>query len=329
MDLCSAYQAMPQKNCGICAYASCSTFLRNVIFRGDSLRKCLWMEQGYPLDTVAMETLVQAVQPKITQVKPAALIEPCTTQSGMVMAELYLAHREVEYGYLDPVVCDILPVWTEAVRCSRQLGIARIEFGQKEILLSITGKTIIRRAENEEDISRTGELLSRIVEGATICTCLSTRMECISGVGTCTDSNPPNITPEERSHLQWVDDVAGRIRDTWKTSSSDLGSLSLRRQAIALLASNNGGLLLLSAAHHLSLLEATLTDLKEHTSFLSEETPTEVRALVETALTRNDGTTYHDLCGFLLEEKPPLYKELFSVIFHTHTISKIREQYLT
>ncbi|MGC1121404.1 MAG: (Fe-S)-binding protein [Candidatus Methanofastidiosia archaeon] len=329
MDLCSAYQAMPQKNCGICGYASCSTFLRNVVFNRESLEKCHWLKCGYPLDVTSMQTLVQTVQPIITKVRTTALIEPCTTQSGMVMAELYLAHREVEYGYLDPVVCDILPVWTEAVRCSRQLGIARIEYEQKEILLSVTGKTVIRHAKNEEDISRTGELLSRIVEGAVICSCLSTRMECISGGGTRTDSVPPS-TLEERSQLQCINDVAERVPDMYEAPSCDLGSLSLRRQAVALMVFNKGGLLLLSVAHHLSLLEVAVKDLAEHNSALvKERVQKEVTAFIETALTGNADTTYHDLCTFLLQEQPPLYKELHNVIFHVHTLSKIREQYLT
>jgi hypothetical protein len=329
MDLCSAYQAMPQKNCGICGYASCSTFLRNVIFNTESLEKCHWLNRGYPLDIPSMQTLVQAIQPLTTKVKPAALIEPCTTESGMVMAELYLAHREVEYGYLDPVACDILPVWTEAVRCSRQLGIARIEYEQKEILLSTTGKTVIRHAVDEEDITRTGELLSRIVEGAVICSCLSIRMECISGVGTCTDSAPLNSTPEERSQLFCLNEVAEKASDMYRTPSFDLGSLSLRKKAVALTVFNKGGLLLLSVAHHLSLLEAAIKDLAGHDSTLVEESlQKEVTAFIETALTRNGDNGYRDLRTFLLQEQPPLYRELYSVIFHVHTLSRMREQYL-
>jgi hypothetical protein len=320
---------MPQKNCGICGYASCSTFLRNVVFNAESLEKCHWLKRGYPLDMTSMQTLVQTIQPMTTKVKPMAFVEPCTTESGMVMAELYLAHREVEYGYLDPVVCDILPVWTEAVRCSRQLGIARIEYEQKEILLSVTGKTIIRHAADEEDISRIGELLSLIVEGAVICSCLSTRMECIPGVGTCTDSTPFNSTPEERSQLLCLNDVGERAPSMFKTPSCDLGSLSLRRQAVALMVFNKGGLLLLSVAHHLSLLEAAIKDLADHDSTLVKESlQKEVTAFIETALTGNGDTGYHDLCTFLLQEQPPLYRELYSVIFHVHTLSKIRKQYL-
>jgi hypothetical protein len=329
MDLCSAYQAMPQKNCGICGYASCSTFLRNVVFNSESLEKCHWLKRGYPLDIPSMQTLVQTIQPLTTKVKPTALIEPCTTESGMVMAELYLAHHEAEYGYLDPVVCDILPVWTEAVRCSRQLGIARIEYEQKEILLSVTGKTIIRHAVDEEDISRIGELLSRIVEGAVICSCLSTRMECISGVGTCTDSAPLDSTPEERLQLLCLNEVAEKASDMYKNPSCDLGSLSLRRQAVALMVFNTGGLLLLSVAHHLSLLEAAVKDLAEHDSALVKKSvKKEVNAFIETALTGNDDTGYHDLHTFLLQEQPPLYRELHSIVFQVHMLSRFRAQYL-
>ncbi|MBU6996182.1 MAG: hypothetical protein HXS41_00770 [Theionarchaea archaeon] len=325
MDLCSAYQAMPQKDCGICGYQSCSTFLRNVIFNREPLEKCHWLKSGYSLDIASMQTLIQTIQPLPTKVKPTSLIEPCSTESGMVMAELYLAHREVEYGWLDPLVCDILPAWTEPVRCSKQLGIARIDFQQKEILLSVSGKTIIRHAESEEDITRTRELLSRIVEGAVICTCLSTRMECISEASSCQDSNPPAVTSEEKSCLDHLN-LAGHICSFWDQPSHDFGSFSLKKQAMNFIVSHKGGLVLLSLAQHLSLLEAAVKDLCEHTSLREVSLKKEIADFIATALTRNADAAYHDLCSFLLQEQPSFYRELYSVIFRIQKISTLRER---
>jgi ArsR family metal-binding transcriptional regulator len=180
MELTNFYQVMPGKNCGICGYGSCNTFARHVLFKKEDLKKCVWLS---PTDIPGLNE----VRPARTRVEETAFIQPCITDSGMVMAEIYLAPREVDYGYLDPGFCEFLYTYSnfKSVKCSQSLGIARIEYEGKEILISQTGKVVVRQAKTEEDAFAVCDLVRRIVSGAVICSCLATALEAVSGMCTC------------------------------------------------------------------------------------------------------------------------------------------------
>ncbi len=85
-------------------------------------------------------------------------IRPCMTDRQKRMAEVIL-----NTGKMDPCsMCDILSSHFTSVGCSPELGIARVQEGEKIIMVFDSGKVVIRQARDEEDILMTAERLADI-----------------------------------------------------------------------------------------------------------------------------------------------------------------------
>jgi hypothetical protein len=137
-------------------------------------------------------------------------IRPCVTEAGKVSAETHLVpgveDKESSYGFLDSSkLCWLLNLSEvfSSIKCSQNLGIAKMEFAGKTIVVSKAGRINIRTAESEEDALKTTWLVSRALWPAMICSkCRRAILECVSGIcGRCKSSDcsllvtgPPNPT---------------------------------------------------------------------------------------------------------------------------------------
>jgi len=328
MDLGTFYQLWPGKNCGICGYGSCNTFARHVVFRGDDPAQCLWLtgEEVFHIKDVLCN-----VRPVKTRVKKSAVFEPCITDSEMVMAEIYLAPQKVDYGFLDPGFCDVLPLYFTSVKCSKKLGIARIEHEEKEILLSQSGKLIVRQAKTEEDALEACNVLSRLVSGSVICSCLATGIECVSGLCSCRKceilQKVGTLTLQKNSAAlirEYKDAVVTALSHVWKRSLPELpDDVPLKAEAVTLLSENSAGLIFYSLVHHLSSIKEALKGAVTHK--VENEYQKAIDRVVTHALAGSYRLEeYKKLCTSCRERmENPLFKELYSVLFHARCTAEI------
>jgi ArsR family metal-binding transcriptional regulator len=99
-------------------------------------------------------------------------VTPCT-EDGYVTLEYALRTSdgiERRETYFDPVkMCEILKKIKDfsKVRCSKEIGYAIIEYGDKRIHVWKQGKIIIRHAKDRDDATKTLQMVNRILSGAT------------------------------------------------------------------------------------------------------------------------------------------------------------------
>lgn len=324
MELANAYQLLPGKNCGICGYGSCNTFLRHILFNEEHLLKCKWLNSD---EVTSIESQLTDITPVCTKVKHLAVFNPCTSDDARVMAEVYLAAKEVSYGYLDPEFCKVLPVYFESVKCSPLLGIGRIETDTKEVLVSQTGKIVVRHAQNESDVLHISEIISHLVSGHVICPCFATGIECVSQLCQCQKCEilahvkAAEIVDHVHQYETEGQNILSRIWDGSCVSQKEIAQL--RKKAIFLLADTMRGLVLLSLVHHLSLMLEGIHDARDNT----EKDSDELFKLVTDLISRIPHD-YQKITSHLKEQNSSVSRELYKVIFHAKRLSEIKNHYL-
>ena len=198
-DLSELYRNMPQKDCGACGNSTCGTMARRLGVGEQKIEECVYLqidefrEQKKNIEKI----LTKGVRMQGVESKKAgmALITPCIVDAKKFQAEVQLQNMGSKYGFLDSVLlCSFLESCEkfEEVKCSPKLGIARINYDKKEILLSPNGRVVIKLAKDEEDALQTADLISKVLWGCIICPlCGNPVIECVSGgCGTCTDFCP-------------------------------------------------------------------------------------------------------------------------------------------
>lgn len=324
MELSTFYQLLPGKNCGLCDYGSCNTFARHIVFGNDDVRKCAWLSKD---DIQHIQVLRSDVDPVRTRVGKDAVFSPCILDREMVMAEFYLASQEVDYGYLDPGFCEALSLYFDGAKCSEILGIGRIECEGKKVLISQTGKIIVRQAETEQDAVSMCDLLSRITSGSVICSCFATGIECVSGLCTCTQCEVlhraqngsdsirelmTSLTPYENA----VKTALSRIWDGEPLHVLDTTPLKMR--AVSLLSETMEGLIWYSLADHLSLMQEAIED-----AYKEKEKENEIKDSItfEEWYTGN----YQGILDYCKKRAAhPFFRELYKAAFHARCIVEIK-----
>jgi len=102
-------------------------------------------------------------------------LQPCATVEGRVNCELRFGLpgkgvREVFYDL--PILSHTLNTYSEnlvEVRVSPNLGVARVQWRGKKILISRNGRIVIREAVDEEDAKATIDFLSRLLAPSIVC----------------------------------------------------------------------------------------------------------------------------------------------------------------
>jgi hypothetical protein len=324
MELGNAYQLLPGKNCGICGYGSCNTFLRHIIFAKEDLLKCKWLTFK---EVNSIQSQITDITLLPTKVKHLAVFNPCTSDDARVMAEVYLATKEVEYGYVDPEFCEVLPVYFDSVKCSPLLGIGRIETDSKEVLVSQTGKIVVRHAQNESDVLQICDLISHLISGYVICSCLATGVECVSHLCTCAECDIlTHVETAERpepvkKYEDYAQNVLSRVWAGEAIPQEEI--ISLRQKAVSLLAETMRGLVLFSLVHHLSFMKEAIIDAQNDT----EKEPEELMKLITDLISRIP-QEYQKITSYLKEQDSSLSRELYKVIFHANKLAEIKTLYL-
>gem|GEM_PF-1503089 len=193
-DFKEVYSLLPGLDCGLCGNSSCRTMARRIIMGIASPEDCSILsiahrgESLQRLKSILVESPIESYVSASTFSKEARInyIHPCISETGKVMAEAKLA------GSTNPILGfydSIMLCWAlersgafEDFKCSSSLGVARLEIGEKTIMVFKDGRVNIRGARDEKEVLETMSLISRILWGAIICPrCGNAIFECVSG----------------------------------------------------------------------------------------------------------------------------------------------------
>lgn len=128
-------------------------------------------------------------------------LRPCMTEAGKISAETHLAPRSEKSADSTSAFFDSARLcWAlnssqifNRAKCSEKLGIAKLDFNGKTIVISKGGRINVRRAEDEQDALRTTRLVSKAAWPAMICSiCGKPVLECVAGLcDRCTGKDCP------------------------------------------------------------------------------------------------------------------------------------------
>lgn len=112
-------------------------------------------------------------------------VQPCTSERGKLMADIELT-RETDSRFLDPEkLCSLLRIHRHRfsdLRCSENLGVAKLRWGGRDISIFRNGKIKIQQARDREEILRVANAVSRLIWAAAVCSvCGEPVINCASG----------------------------------------------------------------------------------------------------------------------------------------------------
>jgi ArsR family metal-binding transcriptional regulator len=232
------YSLMPKLDCGLCGNPSCQTMTRKIAVGDSEPQACLPLSAKPELkgnihkikQLVREGTEIRAKGTVVIEEPGITYIHPCTTEADKVAAETRLTSSpegttDLKYGFYDPLqVCSILNVteFFQDAKCSPSLGIGRAHVDNKTVLIYKNGKINVRQAKDKEDAIRTIRQVSRILWGATICTCGNASVDCASGgceqcqthVCPVMESGPPDptLTNQHRTQPTTIPTIFERVR---------------------------------------------------------------------------------------------------------------------
>lgn len=128
-------------------------------------------------------------------------VKPCTSERGKLMADIDLKSGEAEY--IDSgTLCALLEIHRRRfseLKCSRNLGVAKLMWKGREISIFKNGKIKIQRALNREEILRVANSVARLIWGAELCeVCGQPALNCVSGAcGKCAQEERVSIKLDE------------------------------------------------------------------------------------------------------------------------------------
>jgi len=128
-------------------------------------------------------------------------VQPCVSERGKLMADVELKREEAKAQFLDPAtLCSLLEIHRRRfsdLKCSPNLGVAKLKWKGREISIFKNGKLKIQRALDKEEILKVANSVARMLWGAVICdVCGEPTINCAYGkCGKC-------ISEEKATHLQ-------------------------------------------------------------------------------------------------------------------------------
>jgi len=113
-------------------------------------------------------------------------VQPCVSERGKLMADIELKREEFETQALEPAtLCSLLEIHRRRfshLKCSPNLGVAKLVWKGREISIFKNSKLKIQRALDKEEILRVANSVASLVWGAVVCNvCGEPTINCASG----------------------------------------------------------------------------------------------------------------------------------------------------
>jgi len=191
------HQLFPKLDCGLCGNPSCRTTARKLAAGEVTINQCVNL--GRPEFQQNRERILEVLEEGVEIGAKGTIvidetgityIHPCISEAGRVTAESKLSSGpegavDLKFGFFDPMmICWALNaagLFTD-VRCSPNLGLARVNVGEKTVMIFKDGRINVRRAVDKKDAVDTIRLISRSLWGAIICSCCGNAgVDCASG----------------------------------------------------------------------------------------------------------------------------------------------------
>lgn len=113
-------------------------------------------------------------------------VQPCVSEKGKLMADVELKREEARAQLLDSqTLCSLLEIHRRRfseLKCSPNVGVAKLKWKGREVSIFKNGKLKIQRALDKEEILRVANSVARLIWGAVICdVCGEPTVNCASG----------------------------------------------------------------------------------------------------------------------------------------------------
>jgi hypothetical protein len=161
-------------------------------------------------------------------------VQPCVSERGKLMADIELTKKSSDH-FIDPeTLCSLLDVHRRRfaeLKCSRDLGVAKLKWKGREISISKNGKLKIQRALDRDEILRTANSLSRLIWGAAICeVCGQPTINCASGTcGKCALGETVTIQTDALPNAELLHQVYANLEKAQKYPDESEDSLRAAR----------------------------------------------------------------------------------------------------
>jgi ArsR family metal-binding transcriptional regulator len=182
-----AWKNTPRINCGLCGISTCASFARAICAGFLSIDACPILHLPvFENQRRALEEYLKQIQPVRMKTAPklpdggVLLTRPCKDTDEKVMAEMRVyngvdAGSPMHFSVFDSTtLCDILECFStkfDLVKCSRDLGYARADLGDRNITILQDGRINMRRITDKEQAESLFYDIERSIIGAVICNC--------------------------------------------------------------------------------------------------------------------------------------------------------------
>ncbi len=152
-------------------------------------------------------------------------VKPCTSERGKLMADIELRRGEGEYIDSE-MLCTLLEIHRRRfseLRCSRNLGVAKLMWKGREISIFKNGKIKVQRALNREEIIRVANSVARLIWGAELCeVCGQPALSCASGAcGKCAKEGRVSIKLDEVLNAELLQQSNFNLQQAKKSATEE------------------------------------------------------------------------------------------------------------
>jgi len=182
-----AWKNAPGLDCGLCGRGICSGFVRAYLNDLIEIDSCpLFSLSTYSthrdsLIKLREEGIKSPQRPAPEHPENGVLFtRPCKDTDEKVMAELRISNgvkpgEMIEFMVFSPeLLCkqlDLLSSMFDSIRCSKELGYARADYGEMSITFLNDGRVNMRRVENEAQVRDLFSKFECILQGSVVCNC--------------------------------------------------------------------------------------------------------------------------------------------------------------
>ena len=161
-------------------------------------------------------------------------VQPCISERGKLMADIELS-KKPSGNFIDPeTLCSLLDVHRRRfaeLKCSRDLGVAKLKWRGREISIFRNGKLKIQRALDRDEILRVANSFSRLIWGAAICeVCGQPAINCASGAcGRCASGEAASVQIDTLPNAELLQQVRASMENARRSPDGSENFLKAAR----------------------------------------------------------------------------------------------------
>jgi hypothetical protein len=161
-------------------------------------------------------------------------VQPCVSERGKLMVDIELSKRPSDHFIDSETLCSLLDVHRRRfaeLKCSRDLGVAKLKWKGKEISIFRNGKLKIQRVIDRDEILRVANSLSRLIWGAAVCeVCGQPAISCASGAcGKCASGEATSVQIDTLPNAELLQHVSANMENARRSPEGSENFLKAAR----------------------------------------------------------------------------------------------------